>query len=45
MADLKWEIYDAVMAVGGGHNGVMTEEGEERFSGEFRAALGPDWGE
>ncbi len=38
--DLEREISEAVMSGGGGHNGVMIDEGDTH-----RADLDPDWGE
>ncbi len=37
---LRDAIADAVMAGGGGHNGIMIDE-----AGDHRADIGPDWGE
>lgn len=46
ISDLKWEINDAFRIAGGGHNGILIEEGGDGpFEGRFIVNLDPDWGE
>jgi hypothetical protein len=43
--DLKWSVADTIKAVGGGHNGISFQDGDEPFTGSSVGDTCPDWGE